>query len=133
MPKVGKQKNTIAKTQAVPDLPVIKHESSFDDMFRALMRFDISAGDALEQKAFELIAGRWMLWLHWCVKKKWYSKHKIPTSPRFQKLYEPYGEVLHRTLELCIQCHTKNSGYADAAEWFGRIVRGKPDSTNEPI
>lgn len=77
-----------------------------------------------QQTAIEVFSGKWLLFLHWVIKKKWISKHKVPISPKYVKFYEPKGEQLYRILEMCIQCHSTPWGahYSNAAQWFSAIV-----------
>lgn len=68
---------------------------------------------------------KWLLILHWVIKKKWISKHKIPVKRAVANLYEPAGLLWFHFLELCIQCHSLHSdgNYRNAAEWFGFLIK----------
>lgn len=63
--------------------------------------------------------------IHWVVKLKWSSKHKIPGGQAHARSAKPVGEMYFRLLELCIQCQGlmghKATGYPDAADWFSEI------------
>jgi hypothetical protein len=87
--------------------------------FLKLGKFD----DAVETQIVSL-QGHWTIILHWIIRKKWKSRHKIPISKPND--YEPLGEVYYRLLELCIQIHAMHpSGYLSASEWFSRIIQGE--------
>lgn len=65
----------------------------------------------------------WEVALHWLLKKKWHSKHKIPVSRNVATKIEPLGEFLLQILEICSQVHLMYpSGYINATEWFYHIV-----------
>jgi hypothetical protein len=69
----------------------------------------------------------WQVTLHWVFKLKWFSKHKIPYSRKLTNVCKPFGELVFRYLELCIQCHAmKPIGsipYGNASDWFVKLVR----------
>lgn len=66
---------------------------------------------------------KWSILLHLVIKKKWLSRLKIPCDKKIADFYEPVGEWLYRTLELCIQCHAlAPSTYVNAAAWFSAIT-----------
>lgn len=69
--------------------------------------------------------------LHWAIKKKWKKNHKIPYPRKLVKVMEPFGRLLARYIELCIQCHSflKPRIYLTSAEWFWHICRESQRNT----
>ncbi len=65
----------------------------------------------------------WELGVHWLIRKKWAARHRIPGHRTLVKQIEPYGELLFREFELCIQIHAiqTHSPYKNAADWFVAI------------
>jgi hypothetical protein len=65
----------------------------------------------------------WHISLHWVIRKKWASRHRIPCDRKLAKDIEPIGDVLRAVLELAIQVHAVDRRYGhqylNAAEWFG--------------
>ncbi len=64
------------------------------------------------------------LGLHWLIKKKYNSRHKIPVKRDMAKAFESWGDYLLATYELCLQCHPLNNSrqYQSGADWFGKIL-----------
>ena len=63
--------------------------------------------------------------LHWVVKLKWDKRYKIPYPRKVAEIMKPFGNLLYRYAELCIQCHgflTPNP-YPTSASWFGNLIR----------
>lgn len=118
--------------KAIEAIPLLD-EDDWDPAFTQIhqMRPSIPLNE-VERRAFGLVAGRWITELHWVIRKKWSSKHKIPVSPRYVKSYEPGGEVLYRLLELCAQVHIvgRGSEYPNAGQWFAEICM---EAMNEEI
>ncbi|MDJ0571503.1 MAG: hypothetical protein QNJ53_20985 [Pleurocapsa sp. MO_192.B19] len=115
----------------VPRLPRLKKDPVWDTCFDLLQTPHYQPYRKLlpcEQLSLECREGRWLIVFHWVIKKKWLSKHKIPTR---QKKYEPEGEFWFWILELCLQLHSTKWGkpYENAADWFSWIVyeRRLPD------
>ncbi|HEY9601248.1 MAG TPA: hypothetical protein V6C85_06525 [Allocoleopsis sp.] len=110
----------------VKPLPKIKHTPEFDEIFQSSQTPVITCRPKsdIERIVVEMISGQWVLWLHWVIKKKWLSKHKIPTRRGYTKLYEPRGELLYRILELCLQLHSSKWGgnYRNAFDWFHQYL-----------
>ena len=79
------------------------------------------------------LAITWNITLHWVVKLKWDSKHKIPYPAKVKRVIEPFGKLIYRYLELCIQCHSclplGQTRYENAAMWFWKIVRESQRNT----
>lgn len=85
----------------------------------------------------------WRVALYWVVKKKWNPKLRIPIPAKVSRLYESWGELLYRCLELCVVCfnsgHLLSKKYPHAADWFLNVIQeAKNISTsivvrNEPI
>lgn len=65
--------------------------------------------------------------LHWVVKFEWNSKHKIPAHRKTMDTLKPKGEFFRQIFLLCESTHARCLGgsppYANAAEWFIKIVR----------
>ena len=78
------------------------------------MRLDIEEAD-------------WRVALYWVVKKKWNPKLKLPIKRRQATLYEPWGELLFRTLELCERlynvAHPESQRYLHAADWYLHLIQ----------
>ncbi len=65
----------------------------------------------------------WEIALHWLLKKKWDSKHKIPVNRNIAAKIEPLGELLLQIIEICSQVHLLYpDGYTNATEWFYHIA-----------
>jgi hypothetical protein len=64
------------------------------------------------------------LGLHWLIKKKYNSRHKIPVKRDMAKAFEPWGDFLLATYELCLQCHPFETSrqYLSGADWFSRVL-----------
>ena len=66
----------------------------------------------------------WRVAFYWVVKKKWNPKLKIPLQRKQAKLYEPWGKLLFRGLELCGRSysvtHPESQRYLHAADWYSR-------------
>jgi hypothetical protein len=63
--------------------------------------------------------------LHWVIKLKWDSQHKLPKLPRGQqKAYKPLGKLYVVVINLCQECHFWGYGkqYNNAAEWFAMVL-----------
>lgn len=72
--------------------------------------------------------------LHWLLKKKWRSKHKIPASRKVANAVEPLGEFLFRLLNLCSECHVlAPRRLGDAAEIFQKAVQEMKQGNLEEI
>jgi hypothetical protein len=73
-----------------------------------------------------MIEADWLIVLHWVVRKKWNPHYKIPVSRKLANLYEPWGELMFRVLELCIQCHKTSHPasqyYRHPSDWFFQLV-----------
>lgn len=75
------------------------------------------------QLRLDMEAADWRIANYWVIKKKWYPKLKIPLKRKLAKLYEPWGELLYRALELCDRCYNSSQPYLHAADWYLQIVR----------
>ena len=69
----------------------------------------------------------WRVALYWVVKKKWNPKLKLPLKRKQATLYEPWGELLFRALELC-EClynvaHPESQRYLHAADWYLHLIQ----------
>ncbi len=116
---------TAQKWCDVPDLPALKKDSEWNTALKGLEFFQGVILPELEPTPAEVAflvadAGRTSMVLHWVVKKKWLSKHKIPFIRGVGKLYEPEGDFWYWLLELCIQCHLTSWGkpYRNASHWY---------------
>lgn len=70
--------------------------------------------------------------LHWVIKEKWKKNYKIPYPTKLVKVMKPFGKLMARYLELCIQCHSsldEPSSYSTAAAWFWCICRESQRNT----
>ncbi len=76
---------------------------------------------------FTRVTTSFQITLHLVFKLKWCSKHKIPYNRNLVNVYKPYGELVFRYLELCIQCHAMptiaSAHYKNASDWFVKLVR----------
>lgn len=63
--------------------------------------------------------------LHWVVKFKWDKRYKIPYPRKAAEIMKPFGNLLYRYAELCIQCHgfLSPNPYPTSASWFGNLIR----------
>jgi hypothetical protein len=121
------------KWHPIEALPSVHYEPDYESVFLSIQypRVQILPSDPQEHARLKLIGGQWLIWLHWVVKKKWLSKHKIPVSREVAKLYEPKGEYLYRLLEICIQVHASRWGEYynnNGLAWFGYIVKTERDA-----
>lgn len=68
----------------------------------------------------------WAIALHWVVKKKWNPELKFPIRDKLADLYEPWGELMFRQLELCIRCHEASQPtsqyYRNPSDWYLQII-----------
>jgi hypothetical protein len=68
----------------------------------------------------------WKIALHWVVRKKWNPCLKIPVPEDKAELYEPWGELMFRALELCIQCHKASHPasqyYRNPSDWYLQLI-----------
>ncbi len=68
----------------------------------------------------------WAIALHWVVKKKWNPQLKFPVPRKLADLYEPWGELMFRQLELCIRCHEAShptsQGYRNPSDWYLQLI-----------
>ncbi len=67
----------------------------------------------------------WRTALYWVAKKKWLPRLQFSGSQKYFRLYEPWGDLLLRTLELCDRCYDgpETCRYSSAANWFLQIVQ----------
>jgi hypothetical protein len=86
--------------------------------------------EGLENDAIRCLT-LWNLSLHWAIKLKWQASYKIPYPRKLAKLMEPFGTVMFRYLEMCIQCHSflRPNPYQTAAAWFWAICREAQKNT----
>ena len=79
------------------------------------------------QMRLDMEEADWRVALYWVVKKKWNPKLKIPRKGRQANLYEPWGELLFRTLELCERlynvAHPESQRYLNAADWYLHLIQ----------
>ncbi len=68
----------------------------------------------------------WQIVLHWVVRKKWNPRLKIPVPCKVALLYERWGELMFRALELCIQCHNASHPasqyYRNPSDWYLQLI-----------
>jgi hypothetical protein len=68
----------------------------------------------------------WAIALHWVVKKKWNPQLKFPVPRKLADLYEPWGELMFRQLELCIRCHEASQPtrqfYRNPSDWYLQLI-----------
>lgn len=68
----------------------------------------------------------WAIALHWVVKKKWNPQIKFPVPRKLADLYEPWGELMFRQLELCIRCHEASQSarqfYCNPSDWYLQLI-----------
>jgi hypothetical protein len=114
------------KWHPIEALPSVHYEPDYESVFLSIQypRVKTLPSDPQEYARLKLIGGQWLIWLHWVVKKKWLSKHKIPVPREIAKIFEPKGEYLYRLLEICIQVHNSKWGkpYNNGLAWFSQIV-----------
>ncbi len=107
-------------------IPVNKCQETFRETLMSVQCPSVTTSSPSEELAVSLISGKWLLHLHWVVKKKWIKKHKIPITPQYAKKYEPKGTYLFRLLKLCIELHWIShwgkANYNDAGHWFASLV-----------
>jgi hypothetical protein len=60
--------------------------------------------------------------LDWLIKCKWDSKRK-PIFKKKSTIWRPVGEFWRSVVDLCMQCHGRETGYPDAATWFSAIYQ----------
>ena len=58
--------------------------------------------------------------LDWLIKCKWDSTRK-PRFSRKNRLFQPQGEFWKTVVNLCMECHSRDISYPDAANWFAEI------------
>ncbi len=111
-------------------IPVSKAIPPWDTALNRLQREPfvlILAPTENQEINFQRVETIWQVALHWVFKLKWYSKHKIPYNRRLVKVCKPYGELVFRCLELCIQCHAAypvgSFPYGNASDWFEQLIR----------
>jgi hypothetical protein len=109
-----------------PDLPTLKKDPEWNTALKGIEVFQTILLGNLEpatEAYFVADAGRFQMVLHWVIKKKWLSKHKIPFMRSVGKLYEPEGDLWYWILELCIQCHATKFGnfYRNASHWYSGL------------
>lgn len=122
----------------VDPLPKLESFQEWDTQFDLLQNTTYSLPRILTKGEWLFLLGneaKWLLILHWVIKKKWISKHKIPVKRALANLYEPAGLLWFHFLELCIQCHSLHSdgNYRNAAEWFGFLIKERKLSILEYI
>lgn len=67
--------------------------------------------------------------IHWVIRLKWNSKHKVPGRRAFVTEVKPTGEWLKTLLNLCMEAQTllglanRTVRFNDAAEWFTAIIQ----------
>jgi len=77
---------------------------------------EISANDAISFTHRAYI-------LHWLIKLKWDSQHQLPKFPKGHRdSYRVLGALYKAALDACQQCHSAQTGYIDAGEWFRKIL-----------
>lgn len=106
-----------------PDLPTLKKDLEWNTALKGIELFQTISLDNFEpaiEAYFVADAGRFQMVLHWVIKKKWLSKHKIPFMRSVGQLYEPEGDLWYWILELCIQCHATKFGnsYRNSSHWY---------------
>jgi len=78
------------------------------------------------QLRMSMVEADWQIALHWVVRKKWNPYFKIPIPRKLSKLYEPWGELMFRALELCIQCHKASHPasqyYRNPSDWYLQLM-----------
>lgn len=69
--------------------------------------------------------------LHWAIKEKWQKRHKIPYKKNLVTSMKPFGILLSKYIELCIQCHSflKSNPYPTGAAWFWAVCRESQRNT----
>jgi len=108
-------------------LPKIPRETDWNVTFCLLQNPTFTFPENLspaQQALLELSEGELLLIMHWVIKKKWISRHKIPFPRKAQALYEPKGDYWFWILELCLQLHPTEFGqkYRNAGEWFCWLI-----------
>ena len=85
------------------------------------------AAPALIQQRLDMEEADWRIALYWVVKKKWKPKLKIPLKRAAANLYQPWGELFYRGLELCIECHrlspSSHTLYLSDAFWYECVMQ----------
>jgi hypothetical protein len=113
---------------SIPSLPT---EGIPEPWGKALSRIDYPnpfslLNPQILQTRLDMEEADWRIALYWVVKKKWNPKLKIPLKRKLAKLYEPWAELLYRTLELCERLHNvphlENRYYAHAADWYLHLM-----------
>ena len=84
-----------------------------------LPNFNPNPDDSFECYEFRVWVNRICI-LDWLIKCKWDSTRK-PVYSRKNRLYEPLGKFWKTVVNLCMECHSKDIGYPDAAHWFAAI------------
>ena len=84
-----------------------------------LPNFDPDPHDSHECYEFRAWIDRICI-LDWTIKCKWDSKRK-PIFSRKNRLYKPLGEFWRTVINLCMECHSRDLEYLDAASWFSAI------------
>ena len=79
----------------------------------------------------------WRVALYWVVKKKWAPKLKLPLKRKQATLYEPWGELLFRALELCERLYNvaypESQRYLHAADWYLHLIQEAKRLGNQAI
>ena len=111
-------------------IPASKAIPPWDEALDRLQREPfilISDQTEAQEINFTRVETIWQVTLHWVFKLKWCSKHKIPYSRELANVCKPYGVLIFRYLELCIQCHAiptiASARYKNASDWFVKLVR----------
>ena len=86
----------------------------------------------------ELTGGDWAIYchdfhtLHWLIKIKWHSEHKVPETPEsdikgkdYESCYLKLAELYKNVVNLCTECFSEKCGYKNDAEWFRLIFLEK--------
>lgn len=103
----------------VPSLPASVIPSPWSTTFGILdQHTPLLLVKPIFQMRLDMETADWRIANYWVVKKKWHSKLKIPLKRNQAKLYEPWGELLYRTLELCDRCYDSTQPYLHAADWY---------------
>ncbi len=96
--------------------------------FQLLTHPDLLEMAAIEREVDPLFCGAYYhvaKVLHWVIKLRWDTKHKLPKLPRGQKkAYKPLGALYNAVIEICQECHFWGYGeqYDNAAQWFIEVL-----------
>lgn len=134
----------LIKFKFVPPIPLDKIPPPWNETFRQLNELPRPSLLPLMEPAIELhlqiTDAEWQIELYWVVKKEWDSKLQIPVLPKFKKLHEPRGNLLHKLLQLCIGCSyfdnkdaPKQENDKRAANLFLGIIREAKKKDDEII